>query len=436
MRPETTSTPITITSASDDDCRRPQVHVAYILLWYPLFTQPFIFREVQSLKALGYPLSIYSLYGTSLDECSAEMRTAAPQTHTLGLKALLPLLGEFGRQLLRHPLRTVRILRTSLCRRWPSMEVFGENLWACFGGFYLARLFREAGIDHIHAPWPRGTATAAWVASQCSGIPFSTAARGDNLNPADADLVDKLQAACCIRANNRADEERIKALLPPAHQHKIHLVYNSLTLPQSELALVPMHSPIRLLAVGRFDITKGFDYLLQACALLKQQGIVFQLTLAGGGGRWLGLGRLGPQLKKLCTELNLEHEVSMPGLISHELLPQLLLESDIFVAPCVIHASGRRDGIPNTVIEALAHGLPTITTDINALPEIVHNGETGLTVPEKDPVALAAALRQMIEKPEEARRLGRQGSQLVRAMFDPESNARALCALFAHAGKE
>lgn len=413
-----------------------QPHVAYILLWYPLFTQPFIFREVQSLKAQGFPLSVYSLYGASLAECSEEMRATAPQTHTLGLKALFSVVGELLRQGLCHPRRTVRILRTCLCRKWPSLEVFGENLWACCAGFYLARCFREAGIDHIHAPWPRGTATAAWVVSQCSGIPFSTAARGDNLNPADPDLVDKLVAACRIRANNRADEERIKALLPPAQQHKTCLVYNSLTLPMLQQAPVPMQSLIRLLAVGRFDITKGFEYLLQACALLKQQGIAFQLTLAGGGGRWLGLGQLEPQLKKLRTELDLEQEVSMPGIVSHELLPQILLESDIFVAPCVIHDSGRRDGIPNTVIEALAYGLPTVTTDINALPEIVRNGETGLTVPQKDPVALAAALRQMIEKPEEARRMGRQGCQLVRTMFDPQSNARALCAFFVNAEKE
>lgn len=422
-------------SPAGDSCT-PPVHVAYILLWYPVFTQPFIFRELESLKALGYPLSVYSLYGLSLAECSAEMRAAAPLTHTLGLKALLPLVGELLRQLLCHPLRTARILRSSLWRKWSSLEVFGENLWACVAGFSLARRFLGAGIDHIHAPWPRGTATAAWVASQCSGLPFSTAARGDNLNPLDPDLVDKLRAACAIRANNRADEERIKALLPPAQQHKTCLVYNSLTLPVLEQAPVPMQTPIRLLAVGRFDITKGFEYLLEACALLKQQGMAFHLTLAGGGGRWLGLGQLEPQLKKLRTELGLNQEVSMPGLVSHEFLPRLLLESDIFVAPCVIHSSGRRDGIPNTVIEALAYGLPTVSTDINALPEIVIQGKTGLTVPQKDSVALAAALCQMIENPEEARRMGREGSQLVRAMFDPKSNARALRAFFVNAGKE
>lgn len=408
----------------------PPPHVAYILLWYPLFTQPFIFREVEGLRRLGYPLSVYSLYGQSLGQCSSEMRTVAPATHTLGLRALGNVLWAVLCQLVLHPVRLWRISRKALWHRWPSFEVLGENAWAWAAGIYLARSLKEAGIDHIHAPWPRGTATAAWVASQLSGIPFSIAARGDNLNPADPDLVDKLRAAVCIRANNRADEVRIQALLPPAEQHKTYLIYNSLTLRVQGQAAVPMQAPVQLLALGRFDITKGFEYLLEACKILKDQDLSFQLTLAGGGGRWLGLGKLGPKLKKMRADLGLQDCVRMPGLISHTDLPATLLRSDIFVAPCVIHASGRRDGIPNTVIEALAYGLPTVATDINALPEIVRHHETGLSVPEKDPVALAAALRYLMEHPQEARQLGHKGSQLVQTMFDPDHNVRHLAIMF------
>lgn len=410
--------------------------LAYVLLWYPVFTQPFIFREVQGLKAMGYPVQVFSLYGSSLKKCSPEMCQVASQTETLGIQALFCILGELLRQCIRQPARMWRIFRSTLWHRWPSLEVLGENAWAWAVGPYLARRFQQEGITHIHAPWPRGTATAAWVASQLSDIPFSTSARGDNLNPADPDLVNKLLAAACIRTNNKADAERIKALLPPGCQDKICLVYNSLTLDVQGQAAVSMQAPVRLLAVGRFDITKGFEYLLQACKILKDQGLVFHLVLVGGGGRWLGLGHLGAQLEQLCRDLGLTQHVSMPGLLSHKDLPSVLLHSDIFVAPCVIHASGRRDGIPNTVIEAMAYGLPTVSTNINALPEVVRNGETGLTVPEKDPQALAAALRYMMEHPAEARRMGRQGSALVQAMFDPQSNVRQLRDMFIHTVKD
>ena len=111
---------------------------------------------------------------------------------------------------------------------------------------------------------------------------------------------------------------------------------------------------------------------------------------------------------------------------------------DIFVAPRVIHPSGKRDGIPNTVIEALSCGMPVVSSNIHALPEVVRNGETGLTVPPDDPEALADAIQWCMEHPDEARRLGRQGQELARKMFDPETNSRRLAEVLVthHAGRK
>lgn len=415
---------------SHHDADAPLPHVAYVLLWYPLFTQPFIFREVEGLRERGLPLTVYSLYALSLHQCSEEMQAAAPRTRAFGSRYLGVFLGELFRQLFSDPRRLLSLLRRTLFRRWRSLETFGENVWGFLAGVYLARLFREDGIDMIHAPWPRGTTTAAWVASSLSGIPFSTAARGDNLDPTDPDLVDKLCAAQFVRANNRADVRRMEAMLPPSCVGKIHLVYNSLTLAVRGVCPVHMTPPVKLLALGRFDITKGFEYLLEACALLKKEGLSFHLTLAGGGGKRFGLGDLGPRLEKMREDLELTERVSMPGLLSHNILPDVLMAHDIFVAPCVVHASGRRDGIPNTIIEAMAHGLPVVSTCVNAIPEIVRDGETGYTVPEKDAPALALAILRMVEHPEEARRMADSGRVLVDAMFNPEKNIRALRELF------
>lgn len=407
-------------------------HVAYVLLWYPLFTQPFIFREVEGLKA-RLPLTVYSLYARNLRHCSTEMRAAAPAVRAFGVKALPRFTLELLRQLLTHPLRLGRLFRQCMARRWRSLETLAENLWAFYAGVYLGRLCREDGIDMIHAPWPRGTATAAWVAASIAGIPFSTSARGDNLEPADPDLGDKLRAALFVRANNAADQARIESFDHGQAKNKTYLVYNSLTLPpppaiDTEATL--RRRPVRLLAVGRFDVTKGFDVLLQACGMLQERGLDFTLMLAGGGGAVMGLGPLEASLFKLRKELQLEERVQMPGLVSHNELPRMLQAHDIFVAPCVVHASGRRDGIPNTVIEALAYGLPVISTTVNALPEVVRNGQTGLTVPPNDPAALADAVIRLADHPDEARAMGRNGSRLAAEMFDHRANNLRLAELF------
>ena len=405
--------------------------VAYILLWYPVFTQPFIFREVEGLKALGLPVTVYSLYGSYLHQCSPEMLAVAPETRCHGLRAVLPFLWALCRQLCQRPRVLLSLMRRCLFRRWPTWEVLGENVWGFVAGVYLAGQLRKDGMDCIHAPWPRGATMAALVASQLSGLPFSTAARGDNLAPADPDLVEKMCAAHFVRANNAADVARIRDMLPPqlAEGH-VHLIYNSLTIPVLGHCPVRMASPVRLLAVGRFDVTKGFEYLLEACKLLREQGFAFQLTLVGGGGHSLGLGHVGPKLLALRRQWGLEEVVHMQGLLSHEELGRVFLEHDIFVAPCIVHHSGRRDGIPNTVIEALAYGMPVVSTRVNGIPEVVRHEETGLLVEEKDAAALAAALRRMAAQPEEARRMGERGRQWVGRMFDPQRNTQALARLF------
>ncbi|MGE9985439.1 glycosyltransferase family 4 protein [Desulfovibrio sp. SGI.169] len=411
-------------------------HVACVLLWYPLFTQPFIFREVEGLKK-HLPLSVYTLYAPNLRHCSTEMRAAAGGVRSFGARALFRFTLEALRQMLTRPLRFCRLFRRSMFHRWRSLEVLGENLWAFGAGCCLGRIFREEGIDLIYAPWPRGTATAAWVAADIAGIPFATSARGDNLAPADPDLAAKLGAALFVRANNAADLARIESFGEGEAQGKTVLVYNSLTLPEcpdradeGPAARRLEHAPVRLLALGRFDVTKGFDVLLRACALLRERGLDFRLTLAGGGGKVMGLGHLGAELLRMRKELGLEEQVSMPGLISHNELPRILGEHDIFVAPCVVHASGRRDGIPNTVIEALAYGLPVVSTTVNALPEVVRDHQTGLAVAPGDADALARAVAWLAAHPEEARRMGRNGARLAREMFDPHTNNLRLAELF------
>ncbi|MDR3319528.1 MAG: glycosyltransferase family 4 protein [Desulfovibrio sp.] len=406
-------------------------HIAYILLWYPLFTQSFIFREVENLKR-SLPVAVYSLYSSNLRCCSGEMLAVAPTVRTAGMKRLPVFCLEILRCLVTRPGKLLRLFARSLFRRWRDFESFAENLWAFYAGVSLGRLLREDGIDMVYAPWPRGTATAAWVAADIAGIPFATSARGDNLEPADPDLGAKLAAALFIRANNAADRKRIENFDAGQARNKVELIYNSLTLPP--VTEHPRHvlaqSPTRLLALGRFDVTKGFDVLLQACDILKGVGFDFHLTLAGGGGKVMGLGGMENMLVTMRKDLGLEHHVSMPGLISHDELPDLLLSHDIFVAPCVIHSSGQRDGIPNTVIEAFAYGLPVIGTNVNALPEVIRHHETGLLVPPGDVRALADAVMWLARHPGEARTLALGGMTLAKEMFDPDRNCRHLLELF------
>ena len=111
-------------------------------------------------------------------------------------------------------------------------------------------------------------------------------------------------------------------------------------------------------------------------------------------------------------------------------MPRILADHDIFAAPCVVHESGRRDGIPNTVIEALAYGLPVVSTTVNALPEVVIDGKTGLAVAPNNPEALAEALLRLANNAPLAQTLARNGKQLAADMFDPTRNNKRLADIF------
>ncbi len=405
---------------------RPAPRVAVILLWYPLFTQPFIFRDVQGLKE-RLQAEVHTLYGANLRLCSQEMLADADGCERLGSRALPRILGSAIRLLCTRPRLFRRLFKDNVRRSWSSFEILGENLWAFLCGIHLASLLKVRGIDCTYAPWPRGTATAARTIWQLTGIPYITTVRANNLRPADPDLHDKMRDAALVRTNNQADVARIHAITPGV---EVEVIYNCLTLHVDSTASVPMQSPVRLLAAGRFDVTKGFDVLMQALALLKERGVDFRLTLVGGGGRMMGLGGMGTSIHDLCTHLGLDGMVDFPGLVSHDAFPDILRRHDIFVAPCVVAPDGQCDGIPNTLIEAMSFGLPVVASSVNAIPEIVRDHETGLLVPQRDPQALADAIAELVTHPDTARNYGANGAALARSLFSPQHNSALLADLF------
>jgi len=397
---------------------------AYILLWYPLPSETFIFREVENARAAGMPFHVYALYGEAGKNLSAQMQRISPNVSRLGLSSIPTILAALVWWALRRPVVTARILARVPWRRWSCLEVAGENIWAMCAGFALARRFLSDGIEHIHAGWGNGPATAAWVASWLSDIPFSFSARAGDIYPQDGALPDKMRAATAIHTNNKANIGYLAGIAPEA-AGKIHQIYNSLTLTGRGQSPVHMEPPYRLLAVGRFCRTKGFDVLVDACALLTRRGFPFQLTLVGAGLPWPTA-----VIRRRIRIRGLRARIFLPGFVSHDRMSELYAASDIFVMPSVVHASGDRDGIPNVIMEALAHRLPVVATNVSGIPEVIEDGVTGRLVPQRDPEALADAIMALAADRHQALTMAEAGRVRVSAMFDPETNTRAILDFF------
>ena len=397
--------------------------VAYVLLWFPRASETFVFGEVGALRELGLPIHVYTMYGASMRGCSEHMRAYNGPVTRCGLRALGRVLLAFFKELARRPAHTFALMRRCLLRRMRDLETLGENTWCFFAGFTLAAWAKRDGIDLLHAPWANGPCTAVWVASQLTGIPFAFTGRAGDMYPQDGLLREKLEACLFARTNTAANARYLVSHAPAGHEEKIVLVYNSLTLPKEPPVRGPVEPPYKILAVGRFARTKGFAYLMTAMARLKREAFPCKLTLVGDG--WLRAA-----LRTLRSRLRLEDCVHMPGFVPHDKIPALLESHHMLTAPCVVTDTGDRDGIPNVIIEALSQGMPVVATNVSGIGEIVLHNVTGLLVAQRDPRALADAIRTLATRREQALAMAEEGKRLVRRLFDPQTNIPALYALY------
>jgi glycosyltransferase involved in cell wall biosynthesis len=397
--------------------------VAYVLLWFPRASETFVFRELCALRDCGLPVHVYTMYGPGMGGCSAAMRAYDGPVTRFGLRALGRILPAFFRELWRRPGHSLALMRRCLLRRMRDWETAGENTWCFFAGFALAELAKRDKIELLHSPWANGSCTAAWVASQLTGLPFAFTGRAGDIHPQDGLLREKLEACLFARANTAVNVRYLASHAPAGQEDKIVLVYNTLTLTREAAARTAAEPPYRILAVGRFARTKGFEYLLTAMARLRRESFPCHLTLVGDG--WLRWA-----LRSQRARLQLEDCVSMPGFVPHDKILDLLGSHHILVAPCVVTGTGDRDGIPNVIIEALSQGLPVVATDVSGIGEIVVHNTTGLLLAQRDPRALADAIRTLAANYPRALTMAEEGRRLVRRVFDPGANIQALYALY------
>jgi colanic acid/amylovoran biosynthesis glycosyltransferase len=400
--------------------------VSYILLWFPKPSETFIFREVMNLWKMGLPLKVYTLYGELTKLLSPEMASVSDKMERLGIPYLKRAPADFLYWRKREPQVTSWLSRTIPVRRWRSLEVAGENIWAFFCGFTLARLFEADGIEHIHAPWANGPATAAWVASKLTGIPFSFMGRAVDIHPPDGALKEKIRDAAFVRVNPKNNVDHLKKFAEDKGD-KIYMTYDGYPISEFREAPVPMKPPFQILALGRFARFKGFEVLIDAARILDDEGMDFHLTIAGSGLR-------GVMLKTQTKRLRLTHRVSFPGFVTYDRVSELLCSADVFVMPSIIHSTGERDGIPNVLVEAMLHRLPVVATNVAGLGEVVLDGETGLLIPQRDPRALATAISAITRDRNASLVMAEKGRDLILKEFDPEMCHRQVLELFRNFG--
>ena len=263
-----------------------------------------------------------------------------------------------------------------------------------------------------------------------TGLPFSLTAHAKDVfaqGPSRATwrrLARRSEFIVTVAESNR---RHIGELLGDRLRDRVRVLYNGVDLaaitPQPQRQRAP-HAALRLLCVARLVPKKGLTDLLHAAALLRERGLPFRCSIVGDGPE-------RESLEKLRDERGLSDCVQFEGAFGHERVIECLSESDAVILPCRVTEDGDRDVLPTVLLEAMAAGIPCVSTSVGGIPEIVEPGETGLLVPERDPDALAHALYTLAADPPLARRMGAAGRRRAERLFDRRRSVGVLRSWFA-----
>ncbi|MDQ1619831.1 MAG: hypothetical protein QOE19_2400 [Actinomycetota bacterium] len=435
----------------------PKAHeadrVAYVLKGYPRLSEVFITSEIHRLEQLGVPLRLFVVKGADEEVQHDVVRrvkaepTYLTDTTSLSAARLLPWLaaniGAFRpaltRVAVRRPLGTAMAAAAALAQAFRSRRAFLAAPRKLYLKEFLQavalsdQLIRAGDVRHLHAHFAHGTTTIAWLAATITGLPFSFTGHAkdiytEDLNPAGL-LRRKTDAASFVVTCTEANRRHLQAL---GSETPVHLVYHGLNADFERLvsaAAGPIRpSRVRLLAVGRLVRKKGLDTFVDACAVLRDSGLDFEAVIAGESGDH------EPAVRRRVLEAGLTDRISFLGPLTQDALYEQYRRATVFTLPCRVLDDGDRDGIPNVLMEAMACGVPVVTTAVSGITELVHHDENGLIVPPDDAERLAAAISRVVNEPGLAGRLGESGRSTVATRFDAGIMAARMAALVAAAG--
>lgn len=391
--------------------------VLYVVSRFPTVTETFVVNEWLRMRT-RFRMSLAALVRSGEQAVHPETREVLASTHFVPLLGGRTLLAHL-RALLRHPVRYLRAAAAVLVRS-PRTPMGGRLKGAVsfWKAVRIAELARELGADHVHAHFANQPATAAWVVHRLTGLPYSFTAHANDLFAGPALLEEKLREAAFVAVISEYNRGYLEERLPGAG--RIEIVHCGVDL--RELPLAERTRAERLLCVGRLVETKGQADLLHAFAAVSGDHPELSLDLVGEGPDL-------EALRALVRTLGLDGRVRFRGVLPSDQVRAEMAACDVFVLAARPHPSGRMDGIPVALMEAMATGAPTVSTRLSGIPELVVDGVTGLLVEPGSPDELADALRRLVEDGALRARLAAAARAHVERHFDLDTEAGRLAEL-------
>jgi colanic acid/amylovoran biosynthesis glycosyltransferase len=284
---------------------------------------------------------------------------------------------------------------------------------------YIGSRLQKLDLRHVHTHFAGMAARTAFWIKKFFGIDYSLTVHANDIfvpPKFEVGLSEILSSASAIIAVSDFAANQLRERFPE-NAGQVHRIYNGIDCAQFKPA--QFERPPLILSIGRLISKKGFDVLIDACALLRQRGHGFRCEIIGEGPLFEDLqGRIHRQ--------DLHEHVHLAGPQTQSEIATRLSKATLLALPCRIDPDGAMDNLPTVIMEAMASVLPVVSTDIGGISEMVRDRETGLLVAQNDPVATADALSQLIKNIELAQLFGSKGRERAEEFFSIEKNVRAL----------
>lgn len=407
----------------------PVPTLGYILKGYPRISETFISNEILLLERFGFRMRLFPMRHPRENFCHDSVNDIRAQVDYLPTELLL----DFPRLLLPNIFLAVK--RPSLFLK--GLKLAGKRFQrtgktATFkhlfqAGFLCHRhLLKDPSITHIHGHFAHSPTSVTMFAALLSGLPFSFTAHAKDIYTSNPEqLKEKIRLAEFVATCTEYNKRYLEAL-HTEQTTPIYCIYHGIDLQLFAPTTDHNHCspPYKLFTVARMTEKKGLPTIYKALKLLQERGLEFQHTLIGDGDD-------REAVTALINNLSLTANCRCLGTRTHTEVLKQFEQSDLFVLGCEIAKNGDRDGIPNVLVESLAMGVPALSTTVSAVPEILVNEQTGITVPPSNPEAMANGIEKVLTDMPLRKSLIEGGREHTRQHFNNYERTRQLATVFA-----
>lgn len=392
-------------------------HIGYVVKRYPRYSETFIVNEILSHERVDTKIDIFSLRPPNDTHFQDIISRVKASVHYLPSKSTADSwLSMMEKQAIKLP----------GLRRYLS-DNLNHNARELLQAAVLAEQVQCLGITHLHAHFATAPAEVTRLAALFSGVSYSFTAHAVDIfheSTCTKDLREKFSDAAFSITISDYNFDYLQQRLGEIPS-TIHRIYNGVDLDQFNWQS-PLQRRPEILGIGRLVEKKGYRYLIDACAILKQKGLDFRCRI-------IGMGDLSNALAQQIIDNNVQDVVTLTGPLPQNKIRLAIQSAAVFVAPCIVAEDGNRDGLPTVVLETMALGTPCVSTDVTGIPEVIKHQKTGYQVPQHDAENLAIAIERLLVDGQQREDLSRRARQLIEENFDVNRNTALIRQQFSYA---